>query len=201
MSYAELHCLTNFSFLQGASHPDELVTRAAELGYSSLAITDVNSLAGVVRASTATKDHPLHLIIGAEIRPLDGPPVVLWAKHRQGYAKLCRLITIGRRRAPKGECQLTLDDIAEHASGLLAGVVPPPHGEEFSVAWARRYRDIFGEGAYLLAELHRGPHDRRRVGWLRQLSLETSLPLVAAGNVLFHDPTRKPLHDVVTAIR
>lgn len=201
MSYAELHCLTNFSFLQGASHPDELVARAAELGYSSLAITDVNSLAGVVRANTATKDHPLHLIIGAEIRPLDGPPVVLWAKHRQGYAKLCRLITTGRRRAPKGECLLTLDDIAQHASGLLAGVVPPPHGEEFSVPLGRRYRDIFGEGAYLLAELQRGPHDSRRVGWLRQLSRETSLPLVAAGNVLFHDPTRKPLHDVVTAIR
>src|SRR5688500_15972523 len=84
--YAELHCLTNFSFLEAASHPDELVGRAAELGYAALAVTDVNSLAGVVRAHTAAKDHPLHLIVGSEIRPVDAPPVVLWAKDRRGYA-------------------------------------------------------------------------------------------------------------------
>lgn len=201
MSYAELHCLTNFSFLEAASHPDEMVTHAAELGYSALAVTDINSLAGVVRANTATKDHPpLKLIVGSEIRPVDASPIVVWVKDRRGYANLCRLITTGRRRAPKGECHLTLDDIAQHAAGLLAGVVPPLHCEEFSIDDAYLYRDIFGE-AFLLAELHRGPHDRYRRDWLQDLSRQTNLPLVAAGNVLFHVPERKPLHDVLTAIR
>ena len=88
-AYAELHCKTNFSFLQGASHPEELVQRAAELGYAALAITDVNSLAGVVRAHAAAKDAGLKLIIGAEITPCDAPPVVLWATDRAAYGRLC----------------------------------------------------------------------------------------------------------------
>lgn len=201
MSYAELHCLTNFSFLAAASHPEEVVARAAELGYAALAITDVNTMAGVVRAYTAAKDHPVHVLVGSEIRPVDAPPIVLWAKDRQGYGNLCRLITIGRRRAPKGECHLTLDDVSQNTAGLLAGVAPPSHCEQFSVAEGHRYRDLFRERAYLLAELHRGPHDQRRLGWLQSLSRQTQLPLVAAGNVLFHDPARKPLHDVLTAIR
>jgi len=201
MPYAELHCLTNFSFLEAASHPDELVARSAELGYSALAITDINTLAGVVRANTATKDHPpLKLIVGSEIRPVDAAPAVVWVKNRQGYANLCRLITTGRRRAAKGECHLTLDDIAGHADGLLAGVALPSNCEDFTPDDAHRYREIFDE-TYLLAELHQGPHDQDRRDWLRDLSRQTHLPLVAAGNVLFHTPARKPLHDVLTAIR
>ena len=201
MQYAELHCLSNFSFLEAASHPEELVATAVELGYSALAITDANSLAGVVRAHTAAKDHPIHLIIGSEIRPSDAPPAVLWAADRTGYGNLCHLITLGRRRAAKGECRLGLEDIAEHSQGLLAGVVPPLRSEEFSVADGRRYREIFGKSAYLLAELHQGPHDHYRVQWLQDVSQQTGLPLVAAGNVLFHIPARKMLHDVLTAIR
>ncbi len=107
MSYFELHCKTNFSFLEGASHADELVETAAQLGYSGLAVTDRNSLAGIVRAFTATKDHPLQLIIGAELHPIDGPPLVVWAPSRQAYADLCRLITLGRRRREKAACELT----------------------------------------------------------------------------------------------
>src|SRR5687768_12998553 len=122
--YAELHCKTNFSFLEGASHADELVARAAELGYAALAITDRNSLAGIVRAHMAAKDCGLKLIVGAEIHPSDAPPVVLWATDRHSYGRLSRLITQGRRRAEKGECELTFDDIAEHAEGLVAGVLP-----------------------------------------------------------------------------
>src|SRR5215211_4304275 len=122
--YVELHCKTNFSFLEGASHADELVARAAELGYAALAITDRNSLAGIVRAHMAAKDCGLKLIVGAEIHPSDAPPVVLWATDRRSYGRLSRLITQGRRRAEKGECELTFDDIAEHAEGLVAGVLP-----------------------------------------------------------------------------
>src|SRR3954470_17721822 len=123
MSYAELHCKTNFSFLEGASHPDELVRRAAELGYRALAVTDRNSLAGVVRAHITAKEIGLPLIIGAEITPTDAPPVVLWTTDRPSYGRLCRLITRGRRNAPKGECALTLEDIANFADGLIAGVL------------------------------------------------------------------------------
>lgn len=201
MRYAELHCLTNFSFLEAASHPDELVQRASELKYAALAITDANSVAGVVRAYTAAKDHPVKLIIGSEIRPTDAPPVVLWAKDRQGYANLCRLISCGRRRAIKGECWLTLDDVAQHSQGLLAGVVPPHRTEQLAVAEGHCYRAIFADACYLLTELHQGPHDDHRLSWLRNYARQTRLPLVAAGNVLFHIPGRKLLHDVLTAIR
>src|SRR5437868_11330741 len=122
MGYAELHCKTNFSFLEGASHPDELVRQAAELGYRALAVTDRNSLAGVVRAHIAAKELGLPLIIGAEITPIDAPPVVLWPTDRAAYGRLCRLITRGRRNAPKGECLLTQQDVAEFAEGMLAGI-------------------------------------------------------------------------------
>jgi error-prone DNA polymerase len=107
MRYAELHCKSNFSFLEGASHPDELVRRAFELGYHALALTDRNSLAGAVRAHIAAKDVGFPLIIGAEVTPSDAPPLVLWATDRASYGRLCRLLTRGRRRAPKGECVLT----------------------------------------------------------------------------------------------
>ncbi|HEY4312467.1 MAG TPA: error-prone DNA polymerase [Pirellulales bacterium] len=118
--YAELHAKTNFSFLIGASHPDELVARAAELGYRALAVTDRESLAGVVRAYAAAKTVGLKLLVGAEIHPLDAPPVVLLAIDRSGYANLSRMLSLGRRRAPKGECLLHLQDLAEHATGILA---------------------------------------------------------------------------------
>jgi error-prone DNA polymerase len=123
MRYAELHCKTNFSFLEGASHADELAQRATELGYSALAVTDRDSLAGVVRAHTAAKELGLKLLIGAEVHPVDAQPVVLWATDRKSYGRLSRLLTVGRRRAEKGQCQLTLEDIAGHAEGLIAGVV------------------------------------------------------------------------------
>jgi len=122
--YAELHCLSNFSFLRGASHPEELVERAAELGYASLAITDRNSLAGVVRAHIAAREHGLHLIIGAEITPVDAPPLVLLAPDRAAYGRLCRLITRGRLRCPKGDCEIRLADLADLAPGLIAIALP-----------------------------------------------------------------------------
>src|SRR5947207_7348017 len=111
--YAEVHCKTNFSFLEGASHPDELVCRAAELGYEALAITDRHSLAGVVRAHEAAKEVGIKLLIGAEIWPSDAPPVVLWATDRPSYARLSQLITCGCRRTEKGQCELTFADVAD----------------------------------------------------------------------------------------
>ncbi len=223
MSYAELHAKTNFSFLEGASHPEELVERAAELGYAALAITDRNSLAGVVRAHGAAKDAGLKLLVGAEITPEDAPPVVLWATDRAAYGRLARLITVGRRRAEKGNCRLRLDDVAQHAEGLLAGVdckmqnancklkiadaTPPICNSQFSIfnfqspPILHNYRDVFGDRCYLLAELHHGPDDRQELERLVELSRRVRLPLAAAGDVHYHVPERQALCDVLTAIR
>lgn len=123
MRYVELHCKSNFSFLEGASHADELFARAAELGYEGLAITDRNTLAGIVRAHTAAKDANLRLIVGVELHPVDGPPLVVWPIDRAAYGRLCRLLTRGRLRREKGACQLTWRDIAELSEGLIAGLL------------------------------------------------------------------------------
>jgi error-prone DNA polymerase len=146
-----LHCRTNYSFLEGASHPDELVQRAAELGYAALAITDRHTLAGVVRAHVAAKEVGLKLLIGAEVTPVDGAPVVLLAIDRGGYGRLAHMLTLGKRSASKGECRLTFDDIARNAQGLLACAA-------FDLP---QYRDAFGDRCYALAELFRGPDDER----------------------------------------
>jgi error-prone DNA polymerase len=225
MRYAELHCKSNFSFLEGASHADELVRRAAELGYRALAVTDRNSLAGVVRAHIAAKEVGLQLIVGAEITPIDAPSVVLWPTDRAAYGRLCRLITRGRRNAPKGECLLTQQDVAEFAEGMIAGIVwdesrEPKHCELlksdpqssncapiyprlYSTADPRlsAYVDIFPNQCYLLAELHRGTDDRTQLEELQQLGWQIGMPLVAAGDVHYHVPKRRILHDVLTAIR
>jgi error-prone DNA polymerase len=196
--YAELHCKTNFSFLEGASHADELVTRSAELGYAALAVTDRNSLAGVVRAHGAAKDAGLKLLIGAEITPSDAPPIVLLATDRAAYGRLSRLITRGRRNAEKGQCRLTFDDVAEHADGLLGAV--GAMGDEFAHSLTN-YRDVFADRLYLLAELHRGVDDRQHLQRLIDLSGQWRIPLVAAGDVHYHVPQRSALHDVLTATR
>ena len=119
MSYAELHCLSNFTFLRGASHPEELVARAAALGYRALAITDECSLSGVVKAHVAALEHGLALIIGSELRLAEGITLVLLAPNRRAYAELSGLITLARRRSPKGEYRLGLDDFALNARHCL----------------------------------------------------------------------------------
>jgi error-prone DNA polymerase len=225
MHYAELHCKTNFSFLEGASHPEELVRQAAELGYRALCVTDRNSLAGVVRAHIAAKEAGLQLVVGGEVTPVDAPPVVLWPTDRASYGRLCRLLTRGRRAAPKGACILKLEDIEEFAEGLIAGVThqpPAPPGVleaspnlepsheilPFTKPPAKPgadgvslYREIFRDRCYLLAELHYGANDAARLAELQRLSREARIPLVAAGDVHYHTPARMVLHDVLTAIR
>src|SRR5215213_9371779 len=123
-NYAELHCLSNFSFLRGASGPEELIERAAELGYSALALTDECSVAGVVRAHVAAKEAKLHLVIGSEFTLVDGLKLVLLARTLAGYEMLCELITKARRAAPKGEYRLTREDFPVETEGLLALWIP-----------------------------------------------------------------------------
>jgi len=197
VAYAELFAKTNFSFLEGASHPDEMVERAAELGYRAIAVADTQTLAGVVRAHTAAKAAGVKLIIGAEIRPVDAPACVLLATDRAAYGRLSRLLTVGRRRSPKGECRIELTDIADHAEGLLALVLP---AEDSSPASVAVYRNIFPE-AHLAVSLHCGPDDDARLTRLLDLSRLARLTPVAVGSAHYHEPARRPLQDVLTCVR
>jgi len=244
-AYAELHCLSNFTFLRGASHPEELVQRAVELGYAALAITDECSLAGVVRAHVEAKRHGLHLLIGSEIALDCGMRLVFLAPNRKGYGNLSELITLGRRRADKGCYLLRRGDLdgheAEHETGCEPGRKPghvpkqaPKHEPQHEpkhetadpaarltqlpdclaillpsrgaaretnaeqAAWLAR---TFGRRAWIAAELLQDGDDAHRLAQLADLAAAAGLPLVAAGDVLMHVRSRKPLQDTLTAIR
>lgn len=203
--YAELQCRSNFSFLEGASHPDELVQRAAELGYQALAITDRNSLAGMVRAHVAARQAGLKLVVGAEITPTDAPPILLYPINRRGYGQLCRLITVGRTRAEKGSCELTFNDVAQHAEGLVGCVPLSPRPTEHHVEILEdelfRYRDLFGDACYGLVTRHLHDCDDAAIMGQLELAQTAGLRPVAANDVHYHRPGRRVLHDVLTAIR
>ncbi len=162
---------------------------------------DRNSLAGVVRAHIATREVGLKLIIGALITPIDAPPLLLWVMNRKGYAQLARLLTLGRRSAPKGECRLLFDDVAKYSEGLLAGVLLNAGLAYHAKPRAADYRDLFADRCYAVAELHRGLRDRHHLRQMQHLARETGLPLVAANDVHYHIPQRRPLHDVLAATR
>ena len=197
-AYAELHCLTNFTFLRGASHPEELVERAHEIGYSALAITDECSLAGVVRAHVAAKERGVKLIIGAEFKVTDGPRVGLLATDRFGYGNLSQLITMARRRSEKGSYRIEWGDVDAGVPGCLALLIP---GEQPSVKDAQRIGCAFPERAWLAVELLCGPNDGAKLTGLRELGEIAGLPVVATGDVHMHVRSRKPLQDTLTAIR
>ncbi|SEI63670.1 error-prone DNA polymerase [Pseudomonas sp. NFR16] len=200
--YAELHCLSNFSFQRGASSAKELFERAKQHGYQALAITDECTLAGIVRAWQAARDAELPLIIGSEITLENGPKVVLLVENLQGYQALCRLITQGRRRSKKGEYRLLREDLLQPVQGLLAlwvadldqpAEVRREHGE-----WLR---GIFHHDLWLSVQLHRGPDDHLRLNTLLALARSLGIPPVASGDVHMHARGRRALQDTMTAIR
>jgi len=195
--YAELHCLSNFSFLRGASHPEELVERAKALGYKALALTDECSLAGAVRAHQAAKECGLKLILGTEILVEENLKLVLLATDRRSYGAISSLITTGRRRSKKGQYSLSRDDVQQLAgTGALVLWIP---GDDFAAApWMKEH---FGGNAWIAAELHCGPNDRTKLACLRELSQKAALPLVATGDVHMHLRSRRRLQDVLTAVR
>jgi error-prone DNA polymerase len=196
--YAELHALSNFSFLRSASFPEELVERAAELGYRALAITDECSVAGVVRAHDAAKKFKLPLIVGATLTCTDGLTLVALARTRHGYGQLCRLITRARRAAIKGTYKLErawLDGALDEC-GLIW--LPNESHDERDGDWLRAR---FGDRLWIGVELHHDGRDREHVERARRLSRTLNLPVTACGGVLMHVRDRKPLLDVLTAIR
>jgi error-prone DNA polymerase len=211
--YAELHCLTNFTFLRGASHPHELVGQAVELGYEALAITDECSVAGVVRAHVAAKGQQLKLIIGSELRLTCGLKLVALATNRRGYGRLCRLITRGRRAAAKGGYSLTRADLEENRlehclilwlPGKARGTTSGPQGHEFEPPdpeEARWLEEHFRGRLWIAVELLRDGMDRGHLEALQRIGRELTLPLVASGDVHMHIRARRRLQDAVTAIR
>lgn len=198
MSYAELHCLSNFSFQRGASSALELFERAKAQGYSALAITDECSLAGIVRAWQAAKAVELPLIIGSEVRLENGPKLVLLVQDLSGYQHLCRLITVARRRAEKGRYRLLQDDFDQPMPGLLALWVAADDDTQASIQWLR---ETFAERLWLAVHLHCGQDDARHLQQRLNLAASLQIPAVACGDVHMHVRGRRALQDTMTAIR
>ena len=208
MQYVELHCKSNFSFLHGASHPHELVQRAAEIGYAGIALTDRESVAGVVRGFIPARDlqkqgSSFQYIVATEVHPTDAPPMVLWPTDRAAYGRMCRMISRGRMRCEKGSSELKWRDVIEFSEGIVAGLLPTAQHsfDDLSKFLATEFRDVFADRNYLMCELHRGVDDGARVQQLKELSTKSGVPLVAAGDVYYHTAERMLMHDCVTAIR
>ncbi|WP_170206651.1 error-prone DNA polymerase [Pseudomonas mandelii] len=198
IDYAELHCLSNFSFQRGASSALELFQRAKKQGYQALAITDECTLAGIVRAWQAAKSVELPLIIGSEVRIENGPKLVLLVENLEGYQTLCRLITRARRRTQKGQYQVLREDFSEPLPGLLVLWVPDAVDDFEQGHWLKQ---TFAERLWLAVQLHRGQDDTRRLGALLALARELRIPAVASGDVHMHARGRRALQDTMTAIR
>ena len=217
-AYAELQVTSNFSFLRGGSHPEELAMTAAALGHRAIAITDRNSLAGVVRAHLACRDAGIRLLVGARLDLVDGPSLLCLPTDRAAYGRLAELLTLGRRRAPKGSCYLRRDDVAAWADGQILLALPPQEGppergapEEGEAQEdadfgrfadnLRDYRQRFGDRLYLaIHHLYRGD-DGKRMARLAALAAPLGVPLVATNDVHYHAPRRRALQDVLTCIR
>ncbi|MCY0149689.1 error-prone DNA polymerase [Hoeflea sp. G2-23] len=206
-AYVELAATSNFSFLHGASHAEELVVQAARLGLGGIAIADRNSLAGVVRGHMAAKQEGLAYAPGCRLVFVDAAPdILVWPEDGAAYANLCELLTRGKRRAPKSQCHLTLEDLLTLGQGLLMAVVPPvaAAGQDLARGLApvlERLREVFPGHLHLALARHHRSDDQRRMAALAQLAHDHQVPLLAIGDVLYHTPERRPLQDVLTCIR
>ena len=196
--FAELHAVSNFTFLRGSSRPEELITRANELEYLALAITDECSVAGMVRAHVAAKDRGFKLIVGSEFRLQDGLRLTLYATNRETYGDLSQLITRGRRAAEKGEYCLTRSDVSELAANCLALWLPEVDPDIEQAQWLT---DTFPGNAWIAVELLQQGNERKRMQQLVELGKQVGLPLVAANDVHAHERQQRPLQDTLTAIR
>lgn len=197
MSYAELHCLSNFSFLRGASHAQELVRRAQALGYAALAITDECSLSGIVRAHEAAKEVDFKIIIGSEFLLPDGQRIVLLVPDAHAYAQLCELITRARRQAKKGRYVIDYADFAD-AERCIAIWVP---GQKINEESLFKFAELNWSSRYIAFSHHLGADSESRLEQLSAFGRRYEIELVATGDVHYHERERRPLHDTITAIR
>ena len=238
--YVDLQVASNFSFLRGASHPEELARAAISHGHAAVALTDRNTLAGVVRSHIACKEAGMRFIPGCRLDLLaaptwqwgkgvhdwhmppkelrdqggsdsheapDGPSLLVYPTDRAAYARLCQLLTLGKRRAPKQQCFLTLDDVATYADGLVAVALMPEGAllqEQTTTEFLHKlnqFKDIFGAAVSVAACANACGEDARRLWQVAKLAEQSSVPLVAVNDVHMHLPARRPLLDVLTCIR
>ncbi len=200
-AYAELVAATNFSVLRGASHAHEMVGQAAELGFAAIGIADRNTLAGVVRAHEAAREHNIRLLVGARLVTTEGFETVCYPTDRAAYGRLCRLLTDGNRRTVKGQCHFAFEEMLAASEGQIFIAIPP---RDLSTAFVERM-DTLGaaaRGRVCLAVTfsYRGD-ERRRLGELNELAVQTRAPLIATADALYHRPIRRPLADVLVCIR
>ncbi|PIB93821.1 error-prone DNA polymerase [Caulobacter sp. FWC2] len=202
MAYAELQTTTNFSFLRGASHAEELVIAAEALGLSAIGVTDRNSLAGIVRAWTAAKTRNVRVLSGCRLDFMDGMPSLLcYPTDREAFGRLTRLLTLGQRRAGKGECHLSWPDFLDHSDGQIGLLIPP---KDLNAAFERDLSRMAGDlrgRSWLAASRAYAAQDLKRLSRLDDLGREAGAPIVATNDVLYHGPERRPLQDVITCVR
>jgi error-prone DNA polymerase len=202
--YAELQVTTNFSFLRGASHAHELVQRAIALGHKAIAVADRNTLAGVVRMHIAAKEAGIPLVVGARLDLQDGASLLAFPEDRAAYGRLSRLITLGRRRAPKGECDISRADVFQHGAGMQLVMLPseaPALSDDRFADELRALAAAFPGRCHLAAQNLLQGDDGRRLARLSALAEAAGVPLVATNDVHMHEPARRPLADVLACIR
>ncbi len=200
-AFAELLAATNFSFLRGASHAHEMVAQAAELRLAAIGIADRNTLAGVVRAFTAAREHGLRLVVGARLVTTEGLEAACYPTDRAAYGRLCRLLTGGNRRAVKGKCHFTFEQMLAAAEGQLFIAIPP---REITPAFVERLGTLSATArgrVWLAATFAYRGDELRRLGALAELAAQIRTPLVATTEALYHHPDRRPLADVLACIR
>ncbi|MEO1568952.1 MAG: PHP domain-containing protein, partial [Pseudomonadota bacterium] len=200
-AYAELQVTTNFSFLRGASHAEELVLQAKAQGLAAIGICDRNTLAGVVRAHIAARTHGLALLVGARLDLADGLSLICYPTDRDAYGRLSTLLSKGKRAARKGDCHLTLADVIAYSDGQIFIALPPDTPDE---AFENSLADLAAQWAgrlYIGASYRYRGQDRASIARLASLGARCRTPLVALNDVLYHAPERRPLQDVVTCIR
>ena len=199
--YAEIQVTSNFSFMRAASHPEELVTQAAAFGYRAIGIADRNSLSGLVRAHIEAKKVGIPLLVGSRIDLKDGASMLAYPENRPAYGRLSKLITLGRRRSPKGECELYREDILKYATGMVLVSIPPRGCNiEFEVELSALNAAVPGF-VYLAASHSLRGDDDAHLDWLSKVAARTGVPMVATNDVLMHRESRRPLLDILTCIR
>ena len=216
-TYAPLWCKSNYSFLEGASHPEELVEACRRLGIPSLALTDRNGVYGIVRAHVRARELDVHLVVGSQVSLRDGSEIVLLVQDREGYAHLCRLLTAGHLRGAKGDCRVSWEEVCRHSPGLIALWIGAASGMAGGKAGSSApgrdagpaapapvpepLRAAFEDRLYVVLARHRRAEETLKEIRLRELADRFGLPTVAAVEVLYHAPGRRPLQDVLTCIR
>ena len=205
--YTELQITSNFSFLRGGSHPEEIVAQAALLGYAHIAITDHNTLAGIVRAHVAAKKAGIRLIVGCRLELADGPPLLAYPTDKEGYARLSGLLSVGNLRVAKGQCLLYKNDIFASSQGIrFIALAPLPLNKDFDFdqkfkSALYEYKERLGRSLHLGMNRSYQSNDHKRMYRLWQLAESMGIPLVAANDVFYHVPERRALQDVLTCIR